>query len=42
MKEIVLLFLQPSSERSLTEAPQLMEEAERRAEIYLESAGALS
>ena len=42
VKEIVLLFLQPSSERSLTEVPQLMEEAERRAEIYLESAGALS
>ena len=42
VKEIVLLFLQPSSERSLTEVPQLMEEAERRAEAYLESAGALS
>ena len=42
VKEIVLLFLQPSSERSLTEVPQLMEEAERRAETYLESAGALS
>ncbi len=42
VKEIVLLFLQPSSERSLTKVPQLMEEAERRAEIYLESAGALS
>ena len=42
VKEIVLLFLQPSSERSLTEVPHLMEEAERRAETYLESAGALS
>ena len=42
VKEIVLLFLQPRSQRSLTDVPQLMEEAERRAESYLEAAGALS
>ena len=39
VKEIVLLFLQPRSERSLTDVPRLMEEAERRAEAYLEAAG---
>ena len=42
VKEIVLLFLEPSSERSLTEVPQLMEEAERRAASYLETAGEMS
>ena len=42
VKEIVLLFLQPRSERSLTDVPQLMEEAERRAESYLEAAGGVS
>ena len=42
VREIVLLFLQPSSERSLTEVPQLMEEAKRRAESYLEAAGGVS
>ena len=42
VKEIVLLFLQPRSEKSLTDVPQLMEEAERRAESYLEAAGGVS
>ena len=42
VKEIVLLFLQPRSERSLTDVPQLMEEAKRRAESYLEAAGEMS
>ena len=42
VQEIVLLFLQPRNERSLTDVPQLMAEAEKRAEAYLEAAGVLS
>ena len=42
VKEIVLLFLQPRSERTLTDVPRLMEEAERRAEAHLEAAGEVS
>ena len=42
VREIVLLFLQPRHEWSLTDVPQLMEEAKRRAESYLEAAGAVS
>ena len=42
VQEIVLLFLQPRNERSLTDVPDLMAEAEKRAEAYLEAAGVLS
>ena len=42
VKEIVLLFLQPRNEMSLTDVPQLMAEAETRAEAYLEAAGGVA
>ena len=42
VKEIVLLFLQPRNEMSLTDVPDLMAEAEMRAEAYLEAASGVA